>query len=334
MHRPTQTDVFGLLFAIGCTGGKSDPAPAAVEEAAPAPPTPTENPSRPDPKPNARIPTPGPIQNGKCPLAIVPGRALGPVQLGMSRAQLDQTGLPVTRVHHFGDEEMVRVGPYNATFCREHLVEAWIDDLRHAPDCVSTNGEPVPLDIEREKFIARFQDCEEAPPRIGGTFTECSNGGVRIGYGMGEFIQIRVGLEGLELDDDCRHVFDDGSPVEVPASELGPMLEQTVDLSALSPHWHPELAGRQPLRIVVGEHLADPSRPEFQFNKFGSPVVYVDAAEAAKSDAPQFELTDLRTTATTARIEFRYAVEGLVGSTTWRRQGDQWVMTDHEVAER
>lgn len=324
MNRHVPIIIAGFALAFGCTERPKEPAPV------PAPATPTAIPSPPAPPPNARIPTPGTVQKGECPLAIEPGRALGPVQLGSTRRQLEQTGLTITQVHDIDGEQMVRVGPYQARSCDGRVTEAWLDDLRLAPDCVTIAGKPVPRDIPREDLIARFDDCHELSPRIGGTFTECAGGGVRIGYGMGDFVQIRVGLPGIELDDDCRHVLDDGSPVDLSPDEFGPMLEQTVDLDVLGPYWHPELDGRQPLRIVLGQ----PAPYRVQFNKFGSPVVYVDAAAAANSSLPAFEVTSVTATATTARIEFRYAVEGLAGSTTFRHRMDQWVMTGHELAER
>jgi hypothetical protein len=120
------------------------------------------------------------------------------------------------------------------------------------------------------------------------------------------------------------------SPADTQAPPLGDMLEQTVRLPALEVFWHADLPDRVPLHIITREWIRD--RPSFRMH--GAPVVYVDADEATRAGRPVFELTTVRVTATTATLEFRYDVEGVVGSTTFARHDGAWVMTTHEVAER
>jgi hypothetical protein len=163
---------------------------------------------------------------------------------------------------------------------------------------------------------ARQGACARTPMRIGGAFEKCADGGVYVGYGDGEWAQVRVMPRGeaFDMDEPCATALDDGSPVEVPAAKRLMMLRTTLNLDKLSPHWHPDLRGRDPLRIVRSPYFPDP--PEF--NMFGDPVVWIDAADAKQGTA-YFEITALTATKTRARIEFRYPVEGIDGNAVFSR---------------
>jgi hypothetical protein len=262
-----------------------------------------------------------------CPIAIVPGASMGPIRLGDDRAALDVLGLPVEELSSHEDTAIVRVGPYAVELCGGEVAEIWVDDLRGLTDCVTLAGVPLPRDEPREAVIARLSTCREAPPRDGGSFVECEAGGVRIGWGMGAFLQIRVGPPGSALDDECAHRLDDGTPVPLDPAERDALIGQVVDLDVLRDYWHPEVPGRQPLRIVLGEHTA--GRPELR--KFGTPVVYV---EAARPSEPALEITRLRSTKTRATIEFAYAVEGVSGHAVFVRRHGEWRLEDRTLVER
>lgn len=307
------------LLVVGCTSGGSsgdgdkaqpDPKPSGVEP-------------RPQAEPSA------PVQTSQCPLTIEPGARLGPVALGMSKDQLAQTELKLVSTHQSEETEFLNAGTYRVELCAGVVNEVWIEDLRLAPDCVELAGQPVDRKIEREAFIGRFEDCKELPPRIGGSFTECNDGGIRIGYGMGEFIQVRINRPGSDLDDDCSHALDDGSPVSVEEAAFTEMLEQVLNLDQLSPYWHVTEPGRRPLR-VVGEVL--PFRPPRR--KFGEPVVYVTNAQAQSGDDPYLEFTSFRSTATRAKFEFEYGVEGVAGTVEFVTRLGDWRLHHAAVAER
>lgn len=319
--------IAGLLGLAACTPKTEEPVPAAPKPAdAKAAP---ESEPAPEPAPGAGL---GPIQEGECPMDIVPGKSLGPVQLGMTRKQLEQTGFTLATSFEDTDTrtEFINAGPYRVAMCGGLVEEVWIEDLRLGPDCATHDGKPVARDIPRDDFVKLFSDCEQAPPRIGGAFYECHDGGIWIGHGLGEFIQVRVGRPGRDLDDDCSHVLDDGSHVPLEPAALAELVEKTVDSNELTDYWHVSEPGRRPLRIVGGDVLG--AQPDFK--KFGEPVEWITAEQAAADGKPFLEFTKLTTTATRATFEFRYDVEGIAGTVKYVKRHDSWQHDETSLAER
>jgi len=267
---------------------------------------------------------------GACPLDIRPGASLGPVRIGESRSDLERHDLPVKTTSRHELTEFVEVGPLHATLCGGKVTDIWLDDLRKAPDCVRAKGEKVPLDLPRERLLARFSDCKGAPPRTGGTFEECESGGVRVGHGLGDFIQIRVGKTGTHLDDTCEMLLDDGAPTPLAAEARGKMLQKVLDLDLLAPFWHRELPGRDPLPVIRSEFTSD--SPSLSI--FGSRVLYLEKAEAERKKLPFFEFTSVRASKTKARIEFRFPAEGVLGHVEFTQRYGEWQLSDKSVRER
>lgn len=262
-------------------------------------------------------------------MAIVPGQSFGPIAIGQRTTSLAASGLPVARVSEHGPASIHTVGPYHVHSCGGAVDEVWIDDLRLAPDCVTYTGK-MPRTIKREAFLASFTGCHDAPPRTGGAFTECEAGGVRIGYGMGDFLQVRVGRTGSALDDQCEDLLDDGHAVTITPTELLPLVKQTLDLAALAPYWHVDKPNRDPLRIVKHAALGEPP-PALKM--FGDPVVWIDAA-AQRDGLPYFEITSIQATSRRVVIAFRYPVEGVHGIAEFAKRGDQWSLDESSVAEK
>jgi len=256
--------------------------------------------------------------------------ALGPVRVGHRRAELDALGLPVKPLSTHGPTEFVEVGIFHAKLCGGSVVDTWIDDLRSAPDCVQVAGKKVERSLARESFIALFSRCKAAPPRTGGEFRECEDGGVRIGYGMGDFLQVRVAKKGTGLDDSCEMLLDDGASVPLPDDVRAKLLQKTLDLDLLAPFWHRDQPGRDPLHVI--ENDVTKGRPALSI--FGSPVVYVTRAEAEKKKLPFFEYTSLASSATKTTIELRFPPEGVVGKVVFLKRFDDWQLEEKHVAER
>lgn len=269
-------------------------------------------------------------QRGECPLAIVPGGSLGPIRIGETAADLAQHGLPAKSKSKHGTTEFFEVGPYHAKLCGGKVVDVWIDDLRVAPDCATVAGKKLERSVGREQLVAMFADCKPAPPRTGGQFEECEQGGVRIGWGMGDFIQVRVAKRGTRLDDTCEMLLDDGAPVPLGAGEKAKMFQKVIDLDLLAPFWHREAPGRDPLKVIANDVAAD--QPDLTI--FGSKVVYVKREDAEQKKLPFFEFTKLSSTATRARIEFRFLAEGVVGHVEFEKRHDDWQLSAKQVAER
>jgi hypothetical protein len=265
-----------------------------------------------------------------CPLAIEPGLGLGPVRLGQTREQLVRAWADAEFTSTDDQTEFALVGSLHARLCGGTVDEVWMDDLRLAPDCVTYEGKSLSRTQSRMEFIGLFTGCKELPTRIGGAFVECLDGSVRIGYGMGEFIQVRVGKRGSSLDDECSHALDDGSPAPLGREELGDMLATIIDDVQLSDYWHPTEPGRTPLRVATSDLM--PARPELR--KFGEPVVYVPIENARGDGQPFFEVPRLHASATRATIHFAYAVEGLVGKAEFKRRHGEWRLEALTVAER
>ena len=300
------------LALVGCDRTKPAAGEAADARAAPSPSA-----------------TPLAAQKGQCPIEIRSGEALGPVRIGQKRDALEALALPVKTLHKSGSTEIVEVGPFHAELCGGAVVDTWLDDLRKAPDCVSVAGKKVDRAMARDAFIGLFSGCKPLPPREGGSFVEC-DGGVRIGWGMGDFIQVRVVKQGSKIDDSCENLLDDGKPVALAAETRAQLLQKVLDLDLLAKFWHSDLPGRAPLALLQTEVVADSPK----LSMFGSPVAYVARADAAKKKLPYFELSKLESTATKTRIEFSYPVEGVVGHVVFVKRWDSWILEEKDVAER
>ena len=261
-----------------------------------------------------------------CPLDIVPGVSLGPVKLG------DTLPGPARAP---SDTDFREDGPIHARYCGGKAVDLWLDDLRLAPKCITLNGKPLARDVTLDALKKQFGDCRDAPPRIGGAFVECAGGAIRFGYGMGTFLQVRVGAKGTELDAECADFADDGRPVPLSTAERDALLQRVLDLDLLAPYWHPDRPGRRPLTVLTTDAVgglagAAPSA----LTIFGAPVQWVSPDDPAVLRTPLFEFTKLESTARRVRIEFRYPPEGVVGHVSFKRRGDAWHLAEKKVSER
>ena len=73
----------------------------------------------------------------------------------------------------------------------EKVREIWVDDLRKLPPCLKIDGKTISSKFKVEDVSRFFGPCEKED-RIGGTFLHCKNSRLHFGYGMGEFLQLRV----------------------------------------------------------------------------------------------------------------------------------------------
>jgi hypothetical protein len=276
-------------------------------------------------------PRPGP--RTPCPLAVEPGVSFGPVALGETLETLKKAGLVLKEVSESQAELTLPGGTGEGTrlgiaLCDGKIIEIWIDDLRKTPACVSYQGKPLAAQTPREEVEKLFGGCSPTPPRIGGAIENCAGGGVYLGHGMGDFLQIRVRPRSFEFDDSCERARDDGSPIELPAEVRTDMLKKTLNLPVLGSHWHVDQPGRDPLRIV-----RTPIVPEQPLTMFGSPAVWIPPSEATKGTA-FLTLTDIKATRTRATLAFAYPIEGVTGTVTFLHQGKSWEIEKSEVKAR
>lgn len=310
LSTPLGLFVLSTLFATSC---QKSPSPKVDQAPSVAP---------------SATATPQP-QPGSC-LELVPGKFLGPVRLGMTRADLVKLALPIEEKSKGDGTEFLKLGAYQVELCGGKVVEVWLEDLRAAPSCLAFGEKSIAKDLPRERVIREFRDCKELPPRKGGTFTECEGGGLRLGYGMGDFLQVRVTERGSKIDDTCEMRLDDGGAVALSPEVRTKLLQQTLDIDKLAPFWHSNLKDRDPLRVVA----TDVVPPGAKLSMFGNPVTLVPRATALSDKKPYFEFARVTSSATKTTIEFNYPVEGVVGKTVFEKHGDDWRLVEKEVAER
>jgi len=264
------------------------------------------------------------------PLSIVPGVSFGPIALGETLEDLKRGGLAVSGVTDSHADVMAGAVTLRVSLCAGKIIDIWIDDLRLAPPSLTYEGKVIAPAVPREELEKTFGGCKETSPRIGGAFEKCHDGGLYVGYGMGDFLQIRVKPKAFAFDDNCAILTDDGSAVELSPKDRSSIFKKTLNLSELSKYWHVDKPGRDPLRIVKTPLVAEES-----LTMFGSPVKWIDEAEATKGSA-YFKLTTLAATKTKATVAFAYPIEGLVGTALFGRSSpsDEWRLETVNVSER
>lgn len=265
-------------------------------------------------------------------MAIVPGVSFGPIALGETLSELTQGGIVATNVSESHADVTLPGAPavkLGVTLCAGKIIDIWVDDLR-AISCVTYADKPIASSIAREDLEKVLGPCTDMPPRIGGTFEKCHDGGVYMGHGMGTFLQIRVRPKGFPFDDACAVASDDGSPVDLPERDRSHLLKKVLSLPQLSGYWHVTTPGRDPLRIVKTTLV-----PQESLMMFGSSVVWIDQSEAKKGSA-FFLVTKLSATKTKAVIGFSYPIEGVVGTATFGRasSNEEWRLDTASVGER
>jgi len=126
--------------------------------------------------------------------------SFGYVDIGDTRADLDRIGIPVKELSAGGGVAILEIGALDVSLCGGQVVDIWLDDLRQGPDCVLFHGSPVDRNAGREALETRIGTCVPGPPRHGGVFEKCEGGGLYLGHGMGDFLQIRVRAPGAPFD--------------------------------------------------------------------------------------------------------------------------------------
>ncbi len=103
---------------------------------------------------------------------LVSGVSIGPVRVGMTRAELDGLGLPTKRGSIPAE---ILVGPYVATFDGDRVgsVQVALDEL---PGAVRVGGAVFDRTAKTAAIIAKLQGCSPPESNIGATVTACEGG--------------------------------------------------------------------------------------------------------------------------------------------------------------
>lgn len=106
------------------------------------------------------------------------------------------------------------------------------------------------------------------------------------------------------------------------------LCQLTIDLPNLQQYFHSDQPGRKPLNVIRNSELKD----DVSLTKFGEPVKFISAGQAAKNKVPAIEFTSIEISDKTAKVEFRYAVEG-IGGTVEFKFTDKWEVTSSNITE-
>ena len=125
-------------------------------------------------------------KDSKAAVRLIPGQALGPLHIGMSRGDLAKVGFEV-KPHpsgQLGDNVRV-VGPYQIVLDGDRVasIEVKLGDL---PGGVSVAGRAIAAGASLEQLTKLLPDCRPAEAREGGTVVVCGGGTTLIKVGLEE----------------------------------------------------------------------------------------------------------------------------------------------------
>jgi hypothetical protein len=104
---------------------------------------------------------------------VVPGVSIGPVKLGMTRAELEKLGLWVRPFDRSAkDEHVLLVGPYYVVL-RDGRVASIESTVTQMPKGLKIRGQVLPWRSKFEAVAAAFEDCEPMVLGLCGNWFRC-----------------------------------------------------------------------------------------------------------------------------------------------------------------
>lgn len=113
-------------------------------------------------------------------IVLVPGASFGPLRLGESKAEIEDTGL--LRVHPQYSGMTI---PYTVYYDGAGKAKRIQLSLQFAPADVDVGGTIIPRTATFEAVKTLLGDCKDEPPAIGGTTSKCRGGAVNVSIGSG-----------------------------------------------------------------------------------------------------------------------------------------------------
>jgi hypothetical protein len=109
-------------------------------------------------------------------LVVEPGKGIGQIRLGMTRAEVDALGLP-TRTHPSGRHgpNVRRIGPYHVEFDDDKVSSVELN-LRRFADGIRIGTQDFGQSVDAKEIAAALPPCKEPEERPGGTVIECDAG--------------------------------------------------------------------------------------------------------------------------------------------------------------
>jgi hypothetical protein len=105
------------------------------------------------------------------------------------------------------------------------------------------------------------------------------------------------------------------------------IVQLTIDDEALEPYLHLDKPDRFPFRIAGSELLQG-----LEVTKATKPVILV--ADPASEKKPVLVFTEIKIDGDDASVRYRYDVENVRGTSTFKRREGRWVLTRSRVTER
>jgi hypothetical protein len=157
---------FALLLAIACT-------PAQDTKQAPKKEAP-EQPAPEQPKPEQPQPAVGPTH------ALIPGEAIGPVRVGMTKAEIEALG--ILKTHPQFSAMTIPISVYYDDADKAKTLEI---SLTHTDKDVSIGEVTIPKAATIDQIRELLGDCKEPEVNIGATMHACRGGAMHIAIGSG-----------------------------------------------------------------------------------------------------------------------------------------------------
>ena len=114
---------------------------------------------------------------------VTPGESLGPIHLGMARAQIAALGLPTGPNYPTEPPTMTSVGLYHVDYDAEGKVRSASIELRKAARGLVVGQQTISRDATITEAAAAFSGCEQSSATGGGTI--CEHGSISLGDGDG-----------------------------------------------------------------------------------------------------------------------------------------------------
>lgn len=121
----------------------------------------------------------GSSKNVKCPIEVVPGRGIGPMEVGRHLKEFVDLKMMMKSVQ--GSKTHMIIGRYSVQFSEQGIlnyVEAEIGDL---PDCVYFGKTKITKKMSSAQIAKILPNCKKQEMRYGGNIIECE--GISIGSG-------------------------------------------------------------------------------------------------------------------------------------------------------
>lgn len=127
----------------------------------------------------------------KCPIKIVPGKSIGPIEIGMPKGNLLQIGLGIKQLKDSPNN--ILVGPYMVTMANEKIFQA-AAEIAYLKNCVELGNQPIPQDATFDQLKKILPNCGNTESSFGGNVSKCDGIIIKQGSGQDSVPVIEISL--------------------------------------------------------------------------------------------------------------------------------------------